>query len=259
MKRAIEEDKKKYGAEEQERRVRGKIREDLERAEELRKEEKRKGEEKIRKMEEREAKRRAEGKDPHAYSTEEEDDGVDNTVLTTCPPPDPRNSSFGAPLSTDYRLADLQKSFDESGATRAVVWRSGPPAVRSRGEEEEEEEEKKKRDQSLERENRSEIAREYEGAEKEALAVRDVLEKTGADPDSRKELVVLAAQLMDENEQLKGEKGETKSRKRSKSRSERSGSRTDGSSKRQESRDRSFKHYSSRQVKGIISSSGEDD
>ena len=35
-----------------------------------------------------------------------------------------------------------------------------------------------------------------------------MLEKTGADPDSRRELVVLAAQLIEVNEQLIGEKEE---------------------------------------------------
>ena len=140
VRKALEADKRKYGAEEQERRVKEKIRRDLEREAELREEEKRKGEEKIRRMEERELKRRNEGKDPYAASTEEEDDGVDNTVLTTLPPPDPRNANFGAPLSTDYRLSEAQKDFEKSGAKRAVIWRSGAPAARddvsSSGEEE---------------------------------------------------------------------------------------------------------------------------
>ena len=110
VEKAIEEDKKKYGAEQYERRVKDKIKEDLKRAEKLRLEEVEKGKKRIERMERREA----EGKDPSKMSTDEEDDGVDNTVLVTHPPtsPDPRNARFGLPLSTDYRLKDAQRKFE---------------------------------------------------------------------------------------------------------------------------------------------------
>ena len=142
----MQEDREKYGAEEHQKRIREKIREDLERAQRLKEEELRKGEEKIKRMDRREA----EGKDPLKYfSTDEEDDGVDNTVLMPPSNPDPRNSSFGRPLSTDYRLKDAQRDFEASELKRAVVWRPDRESVRSGGEEEEKGEDNK-RDHTLE-------------------------------------------------------------------------------------------------------------
>ena len=133
VERAIEEDKKKYGAEEYERRVKEKIGEDLKRAERLRLEEIEKGKRRVERMERREA----EGKDPMKMSTDEEDDGVDNTVLVINPPtsPDPRNARFGMPLSTDYRLKDAQRDFEASGEKRTVMWRPGSSPVKSGGDE----------------------------------------------------------------------------------------------------------------------------
>ena len=81
--------------------------------------------------------REAEGKDPSKMSTDEEDDGIDNTVLITHPPtsPDPRNARFGQPLSTDYRLKDAQREFEASGDKRTVMWRPGSSPVKSGGDE----------------------------------------------------------------------------------------------------------------------------
>ena len=133
VERAIEEDKKKYGEEEYERRVRDKIKGDLLRAEKLRLEELEKGKRRIERIERREA----EGKDPSKMSTDEEDDGVDNTILVVNPPatPDPRNARFGQPLSTDYRLRDAQRDFEASGEKRTVMWRPGSSPVKSGGDE----------------------------------------------------------------------------------------------------------------------------
>ena len=132
VEQALQQDKEKYGAEEHQRRIREKIREDLERAQKLRQEELERGERKIKRMDRREA----EGKDPlKQFSTDEEDDGVDNTVLMPPTTPDPRNSSFGRPLSTDYRLNDAQRDFEASGMSRAVVWNPNSNSVKSGGEE----------------------------------------------------------------------------------------------------------------------------
>ena len=102
--------------------------------------------------------------------------------------------------------------------------------------------------------------------------MRDALEKTGADPDSRRELVVLAAQLINVNEQLIEEKrGEMKdhvrqhekARARSKSRPGRSSSCRDGrredSSKRDESRERLSRRLSFHQVRGVASSASDEE
>ena len=222
VKKALEQDKKRFGAEECKRRKRQKIREDLERAEKLRKEEIERGERKIKRMEEREKM----GKDPSKMSTDEEDDGIDNTVLTVFPSsPDPRNSQFGYPLSTDVRLKDAQRQFEASGEKRTAMWRPGSSPVKSGGEEREGERDEQNQEEGEgderideraeeeeeERENerfREDMKVVYEGVEEEALTVRDMLEKTGADPDSRRELVILAAQLIKVNEQLIGEKEE---------------------------------------------------
>ena len=127
---ALEEDKRRYGAEEHERRVREQIRKNLEKAEEFREKERKEAERKLKRMAEREA----QGKVAAADSTEEEEeeDLTDNTVLVVAP--DPRNASFGYPmLSTDYRLADAQRDFEKSNQDRAVVWRSGSSTVKSGG------------------------------------------------------------------------------------------------------------------------------
>ena len=292
VERAIAEDKKKYGAEEYERRVKGKIREDLERAEKLRKEEMEKGERKIKRIERREA----EGKDPNKmFLTDEEDDGIDNTVLVSGPPstPDPRNSSFGRPLSTDYRLKEAQQVFEASGEKRTVMWRPGTSPVTSGGREgeeetnqEREEEGEGERDVEMpeiedkrshreveqeerERENYTENMKiVYEGVEEEALTVRDMLEKTGANLDSRRELVVLAAQLIKVNEQLIEEKEEEskkhvrdhkEARSRSKSEAGSSRSRSSKSSKREKSHERQSRRPSSRQTRCDFSSASEEE
>ena len=133
VKNAMASDRKKYGEEEHQRMIKDRIREDLERAERLRKEEVMRGEKKIERMNRREA----EGKDPSKlFSTDEEDDGVDNTVLNVVPPPsspDPRNKEFGRPLSTDYRLREAQRDFDASDKKRAVIWRPATSPVKSGG------------------------------------------------------------------------------------------------------------------------------
>ena len=290
VERAIAADKRKYGAEEHERRVKEKIGEDLKRAEKLRKEEVEKGERKIKRMERREA----EGKDPSKmFSTDEEDDGVDNTVLVSGPPtsPDPRNSSFGRPLSIDYRLKEAQDVFEASGEKRTVMWRPGTSPVKSgKGEGEEEENQREEgerggeRDEEMtegaEKRGHREVEREekerenyaenmkivYEGVEEEALRVREMLEKTGADPDSRRELVVLAAQLISVNEQLIGEKEEEskkhvrehkEARARSKSEAGSSRSRSSKSSKREKSHDRQSRRPSSQQTRCDFSSASD--
>ena len=107
----------------------------------------------------------------------------------------------------------------------------------------------------------------YEGVEEEALAVRDMLEKTGADPDSRRELVVLAAQLIKVNKQLIEEKEDEPDNKktrqkeeRGRSRSEASSSRSrrDDSKKREGNKDRQSKKPSFRQARGAVSSASEE-
>ena len=105
----------------------------------------------------------------------------------------------------------------------------------------------------------------YEGVESEALKVREMLEKTGADPDSRRELVVLAAQLIRVNEQLIGEKEEESKRHREeelKSKSEDNiskGNKGKGR-KREESQQRHSRRTSSCQARlAIPSTSGEED
>ena len=292
VKKAIAEDKKKYGEEEYEKRVKGKIREDLERAEKLRLEEIERGQRKVKRMERREA----EGKDPSKmFSTDEEDDGVDNTVLNIAPPPstpDPRNKRFGQPLSTDYRLAEAQQEFEASGEKRTVMWRPGTSPVTSKGaegegveREEEDMEEEGAGNEGVEQEgerDHKEVEREererenyvenmkivYEGVEQEALTVRDMLEKTGANPDSRRELVVLAAQLIKVNEQLIEEKEEEskkhvrehkEARARSKSEASTSRSRSSKSSRRDKSHERQSKRPSHRQTRCEYSSATEED
>ena len=272
---AMRQDREKLGAEEHQRRIKEKIREDLERAQKLRREELEKGEMKIKRMDRREA----EGKDPlKQFSTDEEDDGVDNTVLMPPSTPDPRNASFGRPLSTDYRLNDAQRDFEASGMTRAVVWRPNTESVKAGGAEragEEGVEEEQKRDHTVveEEERNHENYVEnmkivYEGVEKEALTVRDMLEKTGADPDSRRELVVLAAQLIEVNEQLICEK-EEESRKhvrdykgaknRSRSMADSSRSKKDEERKRAKSSGSRSSRSSFRQVRASESSSAGED
>ena len=268
--RALEEDKKKYGAEEHDRRVREKIREDLERGEREKQKERERAARKIERID----RRVAEGKaDPGGRSTaeEDEDDYVDNTVLNVLPTPDPRNARFGAPLSTDVRLADKQREFDNSERKRAVIWRPGTSPVRSGGEEEEErkrEEDKEAHELIQEEDKRSERYVEnmklvYEGVEKEALTVREMMEKTGADPDDRRDLVLLAAQLIDVNQKLIQEKQEEgKGEWRGRSRSEASGSRSriDSNSKRVMSTGTLTKKSSFRQERHVThSSSGEED
>ena len=272
---AMRQDREKYGEEEHQRRIREKIRQDLERAQELRREELEKGEKKIKRMDRREA----EGKDPlKQYSTDEEDDGVDNTVLMPPSTPDPRNSSFGRPLSTDYRLNDAQRDFEASGMKRAVVWRPNSESVKSGGEEmtgERGAEEEQKRDhKEVEEEERNHkdyvenMKIVYEGVEKEALTVRDMLEKTGADPDSRRELVVLAAQLIEVNEQLIVEKEEESrqhvrdykgAKYRSRSLAENSRDKHDVEKKRAKSSAGRSRRPSFRQVRGTESSSAGED
>ena len=108
----------------------------------------------------------------------------------------------------------------------------------------------------------------YEGVEEEALAVRDMLEKTGADPDSRRELVVLAAQLIKVNKQLIGEKEEESEKKEKKHKEERgrsrseacsSRSRRDESSRGKGDKDKHSKKSSFRQARGAISSASEEE
>ena len=108
----------------------------------------------------------------------------------------------------------------------------------------------------------------YEGVEKEALTVRDMLEKTGADPDSRRELVVLAAQLIEVNEQLICEK-EEESRKhvrdykgaknRSRSMADSSRNKKDEERKRAKSSGSRSSKSSFRQVRETESSSAGED
>ena len=260
VEQAMEQDRRKYGEEEHQRRIREKIREDLERAQRLKKEELEKGERKIRRMDRREA----EGKDPlKQFSTDEEDDGVDNTVLMPPTIPDPRNSSFGRPLSTDYRINDAQRDFEASEMARAVVWDPTTEPVKlggGEGEGEEEMEDGDRRDhKAVEEEEKNHenyvenMKIVYEGVEKEALVVRDMLEKTGVDPDSRRELVVLAAQLIEVNEQLIVEKEEEtekhmrdhkEAKSRSRSEVDYNRNRRDASSKRAKSNERQSRRSS---------------
>ena len=291
VKNALAEDKKKYGEEQHQKMIKDRIKDDLMRAERLRKEEIMKGEKKIERMNRREA----EGKDPSKiFSTDEEDDGIDNTVLNVVPPPtspDPRNKEFGRPLSTDYRLRDAQWEFDASDKKRAVIWRPGSSPVKSgreggeegeeeeghemvQGEDEGEEEEVRRDHREVEREERENekyaenMKIVYEGVEEEALAVRDMLEKTGADPDSRRELVVLAAQLIKVNKQLIGEKEEESEKKEKKHKEERgrsrsevcsSRSRRDESSRGKGDKDKKSKKSSFRQARGAVSSASEEE
>ena len=175
----MEEDKKKYGEEEHERRIREKIRQNLERAEEDREKERKEAERKLKRMTEREA----QGKVAAAESTgeEEEEDLTDNTVLVTAP--DPRNESFGYPmLSTDYRLADAQRDFEKSNQDRAVVWRSESPLVKFGGDERGERENREEQEETgktKDEEYVNNMEAVYEGVEREALTVRDRLEKSG--------------------------------------------------------------------------------
>ena len=166
-------------------------------------------------------------------------------------------------LSTDYRLADAQRDFAKSNQDRAVVWRSGSPTVRSGEEGEEKKRERRKEQEETGKEKDDEYVDNmeavYEGVEREALAVRDRLEKSGADPDNRRDLVVLAARLIEENEKLiggkRGKKGKgLKVESRSKSEACLSGNRRDVSE------ERLTKSSSYRQVNDITSeSSGEEE
>ena len=106
----------------------------------------------------------------------------------------------------------------------------------------------------------------YEGVEGEALTVRDMLEKTGADPDSRRELVILAAQLIKVNEQLIGEKEEesekhVRDHKEAmvRSKSEANISRGRHSSRRKRSKERHSKRPSSCQTRGAASSASDEE
>ena len=108
----------------------------------------------------------------------------------------------------------------------------------------------------------------YEGVEKEALVVRDMLEKTGADPDSRRELVVLAAQLIEVNEQLIGEKEEESkehvreykgARNRSRSMADSSRSKREEDKKRAKSSSARSRRPSFRQARETESSSAGED
>ena len=101
----------------------------------------------------------------------------------------------------------------------------------------------------------------YEGVEREALTVRDRLEKSGADPDNRRDLVVLAARLIEENERLAGGKREKKGeglKKGSRHKSKSEACLT--SERRDKSEERLNRSFSYRQVDDIPSeSSGEED
>ena len=104
----------------------------------------------------------------------------------------------------------------------------------------------------------------YEGVESEALTVREMLEKTGADPDSRRELVVLAAQLIKVNEQLIEEKEEESRRHReeklrSKSDTNLSKGKKGKGGKREESPERHSRRTSSCQARRAIPSTSEEE
>ena len=108
----------------------------------------------------------------------------------------------------------------------------------------------------------------YEGVESEALTVREMLEKTGADPDSRRELVVLAAQLIKVNEQLIQEKEEEsrshvrehrEEKLRSRSETNISKGKKGKGSKREESQERHSRRPSSCQARRAIPSTSEEE